>query len=478
MYGDLLRANRSVVFPVSRVTGREFLFSAGATNVVNSNVADNNNAIPADRFGFRYNYFHNAGTVQGLNPVPGKFDPVFFGIIDTSVGRTFNTDTYTFDLEKTFFNGLASVQVRLPIVHSLSSDLNLNYGTVTGLTPGLDFNGNQLFYDPANPFILSKENVPGAAAAAGLQPLQVLNVQRTPEQTFGHQSTEFGDMDLIFKGLLYQDRGFAVAGGVSVHIPTARDTNITVVDYTGPLILNNAEEQRIRQFHIANQTWALTPFLAAQVTPTDRLFAQGFASFEIPLNSSRIDFTETFGILRPGLTPLSFQQGAANGTLAVPPGALVPPFAFRDHINEQALMHLDFGMGYWLYRNCESSFLTGVAPMIELHYTTTLNNAQIRTLPADYSFFAAKLPSGGFDPNIVNAVGAFAPQVGNQANRVDLLDLTVGTTVEIARQAQVGVAASFPLHGGDNRTFDWELEVQVNFLLGGPRAITPYSYGY
>ena len=61
------------------------------------------------------------------------------------------------------------------------------------------------------------------------------------------------------------------------------------------------------------------------------------------------------------------------------------------------------------------------------------------------------------------------PRVGNLRNRVDLLDLTLGTTFEFAQRARLATAVSLPLRGESNRTYDWEFHVQLNWYFGGPR---------
>lgn len=67
---------------------------------------DNNSALPQDRFYFDYNYFHNAAIVSG----------------GADVSR------YTLGFEKTFFCGTASLDVRMPMASTVSSDLVADSG--------------------------------------------------------------------------------------------------------------------------------------------------------------------------------------------------------------------------------------------------------------------------------------------------------------------------------------------------------------
>ncbi len=43
-------------------------------------------------------------------------------------------------------------------------------------------------------------------------------------------------------------------------------------------------------------------------------------------------------------------------------------------MQDQSLLFLDMSVGYWVYRAQNAPFLKGVAPMVELHYTTTLQS--------------------------------------------------------------------------------------------------------
>jgi hypothetical protein len=136
---------------------------------------------------------------------------------------------------------------------------------------------------------------------------------------------------------------------------------------------------------------------------------------------------------------------------------MTPPFTVNTSIREQSLLQVDLGTGYWLIRNPEAHRLTGLAPTIELHYTSTLDNADLVTLPRDASL--ASTPNG--------AVLTPPPQVGNRRNRLDIIDLTLGTTFEFARRETLATGFSLPMRGADNRTFDWEFQLQLNYYFGG-----------
>src|SRR5205807_7429551 len=122
----------------------------------------------------------------------------------------------------------------------------------------------------------------------------------------------------------YRTHALALSGGLGVGIPTANNERVRVTDYGGILVANILEFQRIREFDVKNETWGLSPFVAALFTPNDRLFAQGFLQFDVPLNTSRVTFTET--------TPLVLNGGTfVNPADPVP---RVPPFAVTDRLRE------------------------------------------------------------------------------------------------------------------------------------------------
>jgi hypothetical protein len=253
-------------------------------------------------------------------------------------------------------------------------------------------------------------------------------------------------MSVILKGVFYRNCWLLLSGGAAVGIPTGPDTRTGVTDYLGDGSDNDIEIQRLRQFHVHNDTWSLSPFLAVLAVPNKQLFVHGFAQVDFPLNKSRIDYSE-------------------QATINTEPAEL--PFGsiqFQDHLRDQTLMQLDLGAGYWILRNPENTWITGIAPTVELHYTTTLNNADIRSMP--------EAPRGPtlqvVGPN-GNLIPEPNPLVGNLRNRLDILDLTVGTTFELANVSTLAVGVAVPLRGGDNRTFDWEIQVQLNYYFGGPR---------
>lgn len=429
MIGDLLGAGNSISFFYERSQGAVFIFGTGSTSIINPKVSENNSPVPQDRVSFKYNFFENALHITGdsgiLVPAPdlglrtttiGQQLPRFRSLL---VNRDFDEQDFTFSFEKTFFDRQASVELRIPFGRTLSRDLDLKAASVVGT--GRDQDG-----DTQNALITNP----------------------SPMNTLGNTGNELGNVSLIFKGLLYQNQTLAVSSGFSLNIPTARANHVKVTDFLGDDFDNSVEVERQREFTVFNETWALSPFAAVIVQPTRRSFIQSFLQFDIPLNKSTILYSET---------PLINRE---------PFEILFDPLSTSDRIREQSLMKLDLSFGYWLINRPNAAWLTGIAPTLELHYTTTLNNADIRTLPI--------APKSVPDSNFTNGLRPITaletpPQVGNLNNRLDVLNLTLGTTFEIANRATIATGFVIPLKGGSDRTFDFEFQLQLNWRFG-PRS--------
>ncbi len=286
---------------------------AGARNV---KISENDKALPMDRIFFNYNHFQNAldGAVAG--------------------GRTksFPIDQYTIGVEKTFFDELWSVELRLPF-------------------------------------------------------------SRTPQVTGTDLAVDTGDVGnlaVIVKRLLFATETTAVGVGLPIGTPTGSDV-------TGQALVSS--------FSLSNDAVHLAPFIGIVNAPNDRVFCEGFLQVDVATQGNRIIY------------------GGNN----------------IGRLDEQTLLYLDFSMGYWLYRNPYAPFLTGLAGVVEYHYTTTLQNADL---------------VGGTDGN------QFL-QFGNAYNRQDISNITIGLHTEL-NQTTIRVGAAVPLGGVSNRLFDAEFQISAN----------------
>lgn len=347
-------------------------------------ISESTSPMPRDRVFFTYNWFRDAYQTQGLaGGVRPRGNPGFQGIGGPSgmgfgpggpgLGtKSFDVHRFTFGLEKTFFDGLTSAEIRIPFSRTLSSDL-----------------------------YVSNNNIPG------------------------DEGTEFDNISLAFKSLLYRTERLAVSTGLIVNLPTADDVFI-VQQLPDALDLSTGGSRTLgHTLLVRNESVHLSPFLGYLLTPSRRTFVQGFAQFDLPLNKNETIFTP------------------------IVDGTALPEMA--SDLDEQALLQLDIGAGYWIYQNPNANWLTGVASMLELHYTTTLENADMKRY---------LITAGNTSYNAV---------FGNSANRLDILNLTIGAAWQFRERSTVSTGFVLPLNKGQqdqNFLFDWEFQLQLNYQFG------------
>tara|TARA_R110002072_G_scaffold303121_1_gene494564 strand:+ start:100110 stop:101549 length:1440 start_codon:yes stop_codon:yes gene_type:complete len=206
------------------------------------------------------------------------------------------------------------------------------------------------------------------------------------------ESNGVGNLVGTLKRLLYSDSNFAAALGLAVVAPTGSDATVT---------FSFAGQSARTEFK--NDAVHLLPYLALQMAPDDNWFFHTFVQVDIAANENKVNL-----------------QG--------------PGFSDSGSLADQTLLYLDASAGYWWYRTTNDSGLTGLASVVELHYTTTLNDA-----------------------DTANLNGAF---IGNFENRYDVLNLTAGVHSEWSGNTAVRVAVVVPLDR-DERFFDSETQVSV-----------------
>ncbi|MCS7305854.1 MAG: hypothetical protein NZ602_12210 [Thermoguttaceae bacterium] len=208
----------------------------------------------------------------------------------------------------------------------------------------------------------------------------------------GVSTSHYGNLAAIVKGHLCSGRWWALGGGLGVDIPLGSDVH-GFIDGT--------------PFAIDNDAVHLLPFGAATIRPTERLFGQAFLQVDVPLNGNRVVLDTT------------------------PIGELTP----------QTLLYVDAALGYWLYQNRCAKWLTGLAGLVEVHYTTPLQNADVFT----------------------GTVGGRTLGVGNVWNRQDVVNLTIGLHAEFGQACTLGVGGVVPLDDRPDRAFDAEVQVFFNY---------------
>jgi hypothetical protein len=213
----------------------------------------------------------------------------------------------------------------------------------------------------------------------------------------GSKNTEFGNTTLIWKSLLFEDATLLVSGGLGVALPTANDTRLFL-----------ANGRQILQ--INNDAVHLLPFGAFLATPNDQTFFQAFCQLDLDPNGDRV-------------------QGDPNGG----------PMQRIGTLQDATLLFLDGTLGMWAYRNPYARAVTGIAPVIELHYSSTLQDTE-------------SLTGNGFTVNGVS-------------RRFDVLNGTICTHFFLGDQLTVTPAISFPLRNGNDQQFDYEAIVQANWYF-------------
>ncbi|QDU59661.1 hypothetical protein Pan216_04920 [Planctomycetes bacterium Pan216] len=233
------------------------------------------------------------------------------------------------------------------------------------------------------------------------------------------------------KALLYQDQHFALSCGMTVNTPTADDVVINQQFIARQGATGGSGQVISPRLVIRNESVHFSPFLGYLISPTRRAFFQGFVQYDFPLNSNTVRFTPT----NDGVT------GPTQHFL----------------LDDQQLLNLDFSMGYWLMQR-ECGFVQGIAPIFEIHYTTTLNNADLIPIQDN--------------SNNSNYRGI----VGNTLNRLDVVNATVGSTFLMCNRTYMTVGASVPLNRGDhNFLYDWEFLLQLNYQFGPRRSLASES---
>ena len=280
-------------------------------------IAENNNPLPMDRVFFNYHNFNNA--VQGFGD------------------ELYDVNRYTFGIEKTFWDGMASFEVRAPFASGLSAD---------------------------------QVSVTGGTSAQGV---------------------EFGNMTGVLKVLMFQNDTTILSAGLAVTVPTARDA----------VVSDGAGTQLAR---VDNEAVFLQPFVGLSWMDYDGYFFTFFGQAD-------------FDVAGDGVTG---------------------QFGATEQWYNQTLLMADLAFGKWLYRNpYADGIINGVAPVVELHYTTTTNDADDVILPGQVFY--------------------------NPYNRADILNIMGGVHFLIGERTMLTVTGGAPLRTDEgDRFYDSEIGIRLN----------------
>lgn len=209
------------------------------------------------------------------------------------------------------------------------------------------------------------------------------------------QGGNVGNFSVLLKRLLYTTEDFAVATGLGINLPTGSDASGRVGDVG---------------YEVSNEGVYFLPFVGIAGTPFDDAFYQAFAQLDIAGSGNPLEISDFRGSREVG------------------------------KINDQTLLFLDATGGVWLYRNPESR-IAGLASILELHYTTTLQDADM-----------VGTTGGRFNSLLI---------FGNCDDHLDILNGTVGLHTVLKNGTTVRVAGVFPL-SESNRLFDAEVQAAIN----------------
>jgi len=223
----------------------------------------------------------------------------------------------------------------------------------------------------------------------GLDATQVLGGDDT-------RDTEFGNLALAVKALLLRRSNAAVGGGLAIVFPTGPDSQVT--------------DGSTMWMEFQNESLHLQPFIGSYWAPNDRVFHQFL--FQLDFDASGSD------VIVPAFSPLSVNR--SDDEVAM--------------LYDQTLMYVDYQFGYWLHRR-STGIVRGIAPLVELHYTTTLESV-------DFESYENR--------------GMFL-----EDRRRDVLNLTGGVFFQFGQQTSLKVAGVVPLRDGSDKLFDSEFGVQV-----------------
>jgi hypothetical protein len=236
-----------------------------------------------------------------------------------------------------------------------------------------------------------------------------------------YRNVELGNMSVIFKGLIKETKTSALTGGLMVQCPTAQAIRIKSVG------LDQDIARGKDLVYVENESVHVMPFTGFIWAPNDRFFAQTLLQIDCDTNGN----PAYANVL---LTDDIKQQGNYAGRLTYP-----------------TYMYLGLSTGYWIYRNnSRSSGLTGIAPLLEMHYNQSLSSYDVICQP-------------GF-------------QLGEDPGSLSLINGMTGLNLEWGSRSTLTVAYVSPIGGGADRWFDGEARVMYNWRFGPQNRLTRVQF--
>lgn len=298
---------------------------------------------------------------ENTSPIPRDRIYVNYSYFDNTplTPRGVNVNRVTPGFEKTFLDGNLSYELRAPFATTLDS--SINFGGVTNTS-----------------------------------------------------TTEFGNMSMYLKALLWNNDVLALSAGCGMSLPTADDFRVRDAS-TGTSLLR-----------VKNEAMHVLPFFGGMYAPNDRFFMQGLAQFDIDPNGNPVYLT-------------SFDRGNPTGDMS--------KIGQPKDVN---YLFLGMNVGYWIYQGRTPSLpFTGIAPFAEVHHNQSISNGD----------------------RVAGTAGGASFDFG-QPDRIQLVNAVVGVNTTLRMGGTVTVAYATPLGGGNDQQFDGELRVMFNWLFGPQNRFT------
>lgn len=239
---------------------------------------------------------------------------------------------------------------------------------------------------------------------------------------FNVQGGRVGNLAVLLKGQLLATGGSAVAFGCGIDLPTGSDVHARTIftrgETSGPVAKDDLS------LVIKNEALHLLPFFAVSHAPTNNLFCHLFVQADLAANSNPVDVS--FVGQRPGAPDMELQRRIGNYT-------------------EQNLLFVDCSAGCWLYRQPSARVVRGLAALLELHYTTSIQDTD----------------------NVQALLSPFPPptkvRVTNLRNRFDVLNVTAGVHFRLAGNSSLRIAGVVPMRQAYGQRF-FDSEAWASFI--------------
>lgn len=347
------------------------------------NVSENNTALPVDRVYYSYRHFNNSNGLQ-----------VF------QYRETFDLDVHTLGTERTFWDGMGSVEMRLPIEYRLRSDI------ISLIAPG-----------------------------AGV--VDVIT---------GDQDREagIGNLAFITKFLLMERPSFILSGGMGVTVPTSSDVDYdigvqdTIIFPIAPGVTGDTLSTFENTYF--NETVYLSPFMSWLWVPSSRWYHQGFLQVEVAANPS------TYRTDGGGVTDFFFNGAPIGDVVYRTPGGLPTD----TNVFAQTLLRANLGVGYRLTEANDKNWFSNLRALFEFHYTTTLQDGILSPIAIE------QIGTGAFFEQSATA--------GNANRRADVLNAATGLSANVGRFIVTnGVVAPIRTGNDRGFDFEYNCQVQLPY---------------